>query len=389
MGSLKIKTGVSPIHTNQANKEQSPERIKNTSFIHSLKTVKNTVFQSIISIYHKLRFMLKQKLAKIEIVENPAYIKNTTANLLVPINSQLTDCSVKLPLKQDDTPSLQEKNKIKNSLSPQPQTQRINLDTQKKTITTEEANSIYLKNIELINQYADIPNDKKTDFNAMNKVIIALLSNPEYIKQEGIFRINGVCSKISDLLAKLSANANLDQLLSKDDSLTRNELIGAIKALRNKIITEHPKEKNKLNELISTYKESISQENATKKYVANMDLEKRNKILQIAANNADGRLPSQQELPLYLQICMPLFVEIANHSEENRMEPMQIATSFGGGLGSAQRTSAEENEFNKLEKEQQIAFMVKEQQIAFMVKEQDHVKLANEFLMKLINRELK
>lgn len=265
-------------------------------------------------------------------------------------------------------------------MSPLPQTERVNLDIQKKTIITDKAKSIYLKNIQLINQYSDIPKDKKTDFNTMNKAIFALLSNPEYIKQEGIFRINGVKSKITGLLVELASNADFNQQQINDDSFRQNELTGAIKVLRNDIMTEHLSEKNKLNQLISTYKESINHENATKKYVAKMDSNKRDKILRIASNNAEKRLPSLQELPLHLQICMPLFVDVAKHSKENRMEPMQIATAIGGGLSSAKRTPVEEMEFKKLNKEQQKELLKQET---------DHMNLSNELLMKLINKQLK
>lgn len=380
MGSLEIKTGASPIHSNHTNKEQWPERIKNRSFIHSLKTVKNTVIQSIISIYHKLRFILKQKFENIETVDNPAYHKNTATNSQVPINNRLPDYFENTPPKQFDTAQPQEKNKIQDDLSPLLQTQSVNLDIQKKTIIADKAKSIYLKNIELINQYSDIPKDKKTDFNTMNKAIFALLSNPEYIKQEGFFRINGVQSKIPDLLVELASNADFNQLLINNNSFRQNELTGVIKVLRNDIMTEHPTEKNKHNELVNTYKESIDHENATKKYVADMNLNKRDKILRIASNNAEKRLPSLQELPLHLQICMPLFVDVAKHSKENRMEPMQIATAIGGGLSSAKRTPVEEMEFKKLNKEQQKELLKQET---------DHMNLANELLMKLIKKQLK
>lgn len=331
MPALRINTSL--VHANHANKEKPPEKIQNTSFIHSLKNVKNTVIQSIISIYHKLRFMLKQKLAKIEIVENPTYHKKTT-NLLSSINNQSTD----------------------------------------------NANSLYLANIELINQYSDIPNSEKAKFNIMNKAIFNLLSDPTYIKQEGIFRTNGVNSKISELLSRLADNPTLGQQLNTEQRFDQKELTGAIKVLRSKILTAHPKEKDKLDKLISTYKESVDQKNATKEHVANLSPDKQDKILRIAENNADERLPSLQELPLHLQICVPLFVEVAKHSQENKMKPMNIAIAFGGGLHSTKRTIAEEKEFKKLNKEQQ-GELIKQ--------ETAHMNLANELLMKLINKQLK
>ncbi|MEQ5110754.1 RhoGAP domain-containing protein [Providencia vermicola] len=372
MSALKINTSL--VHTN---KEKPPEKIQNTSFIHSLKSVKNTVIQSIISTYHKLRFMLKQKLAKIEIVENPAYLKNTTTSLHVPINNQYTENSVNQRLEPNHTKQHQNKHRmIGKELLTQQQPQRAQEAEQEKA----KSNNISSKNIELIKQYADISEDDKKDFISMNKAISALLSNPAFIKQEGIFRNNGVNSKISELLSRLADHPTLGQQLNTEQSFNQNELTGAIKALRNKILTDHPKEKDKLDKLISTYKESINQENATKKYVVNMPPDKRDKILQIAKNNADKRLPRLQELPLHLQICMPLFVEVAKHSQENKMEPMNIAIAFGGGLHSTKRTIAEEKAFNKLNNEQQKELIKQET---------THIDLANKLLMELINKQLK
>ncbi|WP_318826047.1 RhoGAP domain-containing protein [Providencia sp. PROV252] len=370
MSSLKIDTSTSLLHTN---KEKPPEKIQNTSFIHSLKSVKNTVIQSIISTYHKLRFMLKQKLAKIEIVENPAYLKNTTASLHVPINNQYTENSVNQRLEPNHTKQHQ---KIGKELLTQQQPQRAQEAEQEKA----KSNNISSKNIELIKQYADISEDDKKDFISMNKAISALQSNPAFIKQEGIFRSNGINSKISELLSRLADHPTLGQQLNTEQSFNQNELTGAIKTLRNKILTDHPKEKDKLDKLISTYKESINQENATKEYVANMPPDKRDKILQITKNNADKRLPRLQELPLHLQICMPLFVEVAKHSQENKMEPMNIAIAFGGGLHSTKRTIAEEKAFNKLNNEQQKELIKQETA---------HIDLANKLLMELINKQLK
>lgn len=330
MSALKINTSSSLAC---ANKEKPLEKIQNTSFIHSLKNVKNTVIQSIISTYHKLRFMLKQKFENIEIVENPAYHKKAT-NLLLPINNQSTD----------------------------------------------KAYRLYLANIELINQYPDIPNNKKAEFNVMNKAIFNLLNEPTLIKQEGIFRTNGVNSKISELLSIFADHPTLVQQLNTEQRFDQKEFTGVIKALRNKILTDHPKEKDKLDKLISTYKESIDQKNATKEYVANMSPDKRDKILRIAENNADERLPSLQELPLHLQICMPLFVEVAKHSQENKMKPMNIAIAFGGGLHPTKITIAEEKAFNKLNNVQ-LGEVIKQ--------ETAHVNLANELLMKLITKQLK
>ncbi|WP_375083537.1 RhoGAP domain-containing protein [Providencia sp. SKLX074055] len=372
MSALKINTSL--VHTN---KEKPPEKIQNTSFIHSLKSVKNTVIQSIISTYHKLRFMLKQKLAKIEIVENPAYLKNTTTSLHVPINNQYTENSVNQRLELNHTKQHQNKHRmIVKELLTQQQPQRAQEAEQEKA----KSNNISSKNIELIKQYADISEDDKKDFISMNKAISALLNNPAFIKQEGIFRSNGVNSKISELLSRLADHPTLGQQLNTEQSFNQKELTGAIKALRNKILTDHPKEKDKLDKLISTYKESINQENATKEYVANMPPDKRDKILQIAKNNADKRLPRLQELPLHLQICMPLFVEVAKHSQENKMEPMNIAIAFGGGLHSTKRTIAEEKAFNKLNNEQQKELIKQET---------THIDLANKLLMELINKQLK
>lgn len=374
MSALKINTSTSLVH---ANKEKPPEKIQNTSFIHSLKNVKNTVTQSIISTYHKLRFMLKQKLANIEIVENPAYLKNTTTSLHVPINNQYTENSVNQRLELNHTKQHQNKHRmIVKELLTQQQPQRAQEAEQGKA----KSNNISSKNIELIKQYADISEDDKKDFISMNKAISALLNNPAFIKQEGIFRSNGVNSKISELLSRLADHPTLGQQLNTEQSFNQKELTGAIKALRNKILTDHPKEKDKLDKLISTYKESINQENATKEYVANMPPDKRDKILQIAKNNADKRLPRLQELPLHLQICMPLFVEVAKHSQENKMEPMNIAIAFGGGLHSTKRTIAEEKAFNKLNNEQQKELIKQET---------THIDLANKLLMELINKQLK
>ncbi|HFF8521656.1 TPA: RhoGAP domain-containing protein [Providencia rettgeri] len=374
MSALKINTSTSLVH---ANKEKPPEKIQNTSFIHSLKNVKNTVTQSIISTYHKLRFMLKQKLANIEIVENPAYLKNTTTSLHVPINNQYTENSVNQRLELNHTKQHQNKHRmIVKELLTQQQPQRAQEAEQEKA----KSNNISSKNIELIKQYADISEDDKKDFISMNKAISALLNNPAFIKQEGIFRSNGVNSKISELLSRLADHPTLGQQLNTEQSFNQKELTGAIKALRNKILTDHPKEKDKLDKLISTYKESINQENATKEYVANMPPDKRDKILQIAKNNADKRLPRLQELPLHLQICMPLFVEVAKHSQENKMEPMNIAIAFGGGLHSTKRTIAEEKAFNKLNNEQQKELIKQETA---------HIDLANKLLMELINKQLK
>ncbi|WP_272673277.1 hypothetical protein [Providencia sp. PROV031] len=107
---------------------------------------------------------------------------------------------------------------------------------------------------------------------------------------------------------------------------------------------------------------------------------KRDKILQIAKNNADERLPKLQELPLHLQICMPLFVNIAIHAKENKMEPKNIAIAVGGGLSSTKRTTAEYNNFNKLSEKKKHKVIMKE--TAFK-------NSANELLMTLIDRELK
>ncbi|MBO1929138.1 hypothetical protein J4731_10095 [Providencia rettgeri] len=55
----------------------------------------------------------------------------------------------------------------------------------------------------------------------MNTIILALLSNPTFIKQEGILRISGVNSKISDLLVKLTDNASFSQKIREDNSFTQ------------------------------------------------------------------------------------------------------------------------------------------------------------------------
>ncbi|MBQ0534625.1 RhoGAP domain-containing protein [Providencia huaxiensis] len=243
-----------------------------------------------------------------------------------------------------------------------------------------DAERIYLKNQKLINQYPDVPEDKKTEFHSMNTMIFDLLSSPTHIKQEGIFRKSGASTKISNLLVKLTNNPSFSQQALEDNHLTQDELTGAIKALRNKILIKQPNEEHKLKELINKYKESIHQENETKEHVKNMAPNKRDKILRIAKNNADERLPELQELPLHLQICMPLFVKIAMHSKENKMEPENIAIAIGGGLSSNKRTADEENNFNKLSKAKQTTFMMEERAL------HDY---ANKLLTTLIDRELK
>ncbi|MEQ4730778.1 MULTISPECIES: Rho GTPase-activating protein [unclassified Providencia] len=367
MNSSKINFSTNQIHVNKA---KSIEERPNTSFIHSLKAIKNTVIQSLASLYHELKFKVKHKFDNIKIIDNPAYIKSTTA-LPPSANNQPTNNFVNLPIGPIHAEQLQEQYKLEASdLSAQYPTEEW----------ASAANKIYLKNIELINQYPYVSEDKKAEFHSMNTIILALLSNPTFIKQEGILRISGVTSKISDLLVKLTNNASFSQKIRADNSFTQNELTGAIKALRNNIITKHSNEEHKLKKLINIYRESINQENETKEYVKNMVPNKRDKILQIAKNNADERLPKLQELPLHLQICMPLFVNIAIHAKENKMEPKNIAIAVGGGLSSTKRTTAEYNNFNKLSEKKKHKVIMKE--TAFK-------NSANELLMTLIDRELK
>nr|WP_284183091.1 hypothetical protein [Providencia rettgeri] len=385
MNCSKIYSSTNQIHVNKA--KSSDER-QNTSFIHSLKAIKNTVMQSLDSLYHELKFMVKHKFDNIKIIDNPAYIKSTTV-LPPSANNQPTNSFVNQPIEPIHAGQLQKQYELEASdLSAQCPTEEW----------ASVANKIYLKNIELINQYPDISEGKKAELHSMNTIILALLSNPTFIKQEGILRISGVTSKISDLLVKLTDNASFSQKIREDNSFTQNELTGAIKKLRNKIITKHSNEEDKLKKLINKYEKSIDKENKTKKNVKNMapnkrDKEnktkknvknmapnKRDKTLQIAKNNADERLPELQKLPLHLQICMPLFVKIAIHSKENKMEPKNIAIAVGGGLSSTRRTTAEYNNFNKLSEKKKHKVIMKE--TAFK-------NSANELLMTLIDRELK
>ncbi|MCK9788354.1 hypothetical protein [Providencia sp. CIM-Carb-044] len=385
MSYFKTYSSTNQIHDNKA--KSSDER-QNTSFIHSLKAIKNTVMQSLDSLYHELKFMVKYKFDNIKIIDNPAYIKSTTV-LPPSANNQPTNNFVNQPIEPIHAKQLQKQYELEASdLSAQCPTEEW----------ASAANKIYLKNIELINQYPDISEGEKAELHSMNTIILALLSNPTFIKQEGILRISGVNSKISDLLVKLTDNASFSQKIREDNSFTQNELTGAIKELRNKIITEHSNEEDKLKKLINKYEKSINKENKTKKNVKNMapnkrDKEnktkknvknmapnKRDKTLQIAKNNADERLPELQKLPLHLQICMPLFVKIAIHSKENKMEPKNIAIAVGGGLSSTKITTDEYNNFNKLSKKKKHKVMMKE--TAFK-------NSANELLMTLIDRELK
>ncbi|MEY0974768.1 hypothetical protein AB7196_02310 [Providencia rettgeri] len=385
MNCFKIYSSTNQIHVNKA--KSSDER-QNTSFIHSLKAIKNTVMQSLDSLYHELKFMVKHKFDNIKIIDNPAYIKSTTV-LPPSANNQPTNNFVNQPIEPIHAEPLQKQYELEASdLSAQCPTEEW----------ASAANKIYLKNIELINQYPDISEGEKAELHSMNTIILALLSNPTFIKQEGILRISGVNSKISDLLVKLTDNASFSQKIREDNSFTQNELTGAIKELRNKIITKHSNEEDKLKKLINKYEKSINKENKTKKNVKNMapnkrDKEnktkknvknmapnKRDKTLQIAKNNADERLPELQKLPLHLQICMPLFVKIAIHSKENKMEPKNIAIAVGGGLPSTKITTAEYNNFNKLSEKKKHKVIMKE--TAFN-------NSANELLMTLIDRELK
>ncbi|MEX9841658.1 hypothetical protein AB7X06_10930 [Providencia rettgeri] len=367
MNCFKIYSSTNQIHVNKA--KSSDER-QNTSFIHSLKAIKNTVMQSLDSLYHELKFMVKHKFDNIKIIDNPAYIKSTTV-LPPSANNQPTNNFVNQPIEPIHAEQLQKQYELEASdLSAQCPTEEW----------ASAANKIYLKNIELINQYPDISEGEKAELHSMNTIILALLSNPTFIKQEGILRISGVNSKISDLLVKLTDNASFSQKIREDNSFTQNELTGAIKELRNKIITKHSNEEDKLKKLINKYEKSIDKENKTKKNVKNMAPNKRDKTLQIAKNNADERLPELQKLPLHLQICMPLFVKIAIHSKENKMEPKNIAIAVGGGLSSTKRTTAEYNNFNKLSEKKKHKVMMKE--TAFK-------NSANELLMTLIDRELK
>nr|WP_282554645.1 hypothetical protein [Providencia rettgeri] len=145
-----------------------------------------------------------------------------------------------------------------------------------------------------------------------------------------------------------------------------------------------PKKRDKENKTKKNVKNMApkkrDKENKTKKNVKNMAPNKRDKTLQIAKNNADERLPELQKLPLHLQICMPLFVKIAIHSKENKMEPKNIAIAVGGGLPSTKITTAEYNNFNKLSEKKKHKVIMKE--TAFN-------NSANELLMTLIDRELK
>lgn len=367
MSYFKTYSSTNQIHDNKA--KSSDER-QNTSFIHSLKAIKNTVMQSLDSLYHELKFMVKYKFDNIKIIDNPAYIKSTTV-LPPSANNQPTNNFVNQPIEPIHAKQLQKQYELEASdLSAQCPTEEW----------ASAANKIYLKNIELINQYPDISEGEKAELHSMNTIILALLSNPTFIKQEGILRISGVNSKISDLLVKLTDNASFSQKIREDNSFTQNELTGAIKELRNKIITEHSNEEDKLKKLINKYEKSINKENKTKKNVKNMAPNKRDKTLQIAKNNADERLPELQKLPLHLQICMPLFVKIAIHSKENKMEPKNIAIAVGGGLSSTKITTDEYNNFNKLSKKKKHKVMMKE--TAFK-------NSANELLMTLIDRELK
>lgn len=357
-------------NTIHPNKAQSSEQRKNTSFTHSIKAIKNTGMNFFISTYQKFTFMLRHMFDKIKIIDNPVYVKNTTS-LPLSVNNPPLANSVNQHLVPTHTEQPQKYSELKiSNLS--------NHSSVKKEAC--DAERIYLKNQKLINQYPDVPEDKKTEFHSMNTMIFDLLSSPTHIKQEGIFRKSGASTKISNLLVKLTNNPSFSQQALEDNHLTQDELTGAIKALRNKILIKQPNEEHKLKELINKYKESIHQENETKEHVKNMAPNKRDKILRIAKNNADERLPELQELPLHLQICMPLFVKIAMHSKENKMEPENIAIAIGGGLSSNKRTADEENNFNKLSKAKQTTFMMEERAL------HDY---ANKLLTTLIDRELK
>ncbi|MBO1916317.1 hypothetical protein J4727_12595 [Providencia rettgeri] len=106
-----------------------------TRLFHSLKAIKNTVMQSLDSLYHELKFMVKHKFDNIKIIDNPAYIKSTTV-LPPSANNQPTNNFVNQPIEPIHAKQLQKQYELEASdLSAQCPTEEW----------ASAANKIYLK----------------------------------------------------------------------------------------------------------------------------------------------------------------------------------------------------------------------------------------------------
>lgn len=186
----------------------------------------------------------------------------------------------------------------------------------------QRAKTIEKQNSSAINNYVGIAYEDRLKYQQINEIGTAILSHPDYIHEEGSFRVSGNEKKTIALLKHLAEkkSTTTNSIFIKENNIGIPELVSAYKKLVANVLDGSKSEVKTL----STHFQKYS-----------------------SAKNSDSLRPLNQQ-PLVLQIAIPLLAEISHNQKNNLMTPENLSIAFAPTISRAPNTSINSNDIGAL-----------------------------------------
>ncbi|MFY3771427.1 hypothetical protein AHYW_002572 [Providencia manganoxydans] len=170
--------------------------------------------------------------------------------------------------------------------------------TQAEETSKDKAQRIYTRNKEAIDMDNSLSGSDLSILYKINYLVSSLISDPRYLQQEGLFRRSGVQSKSATLSRNIDAQNFSSPTFQLEESKV-NSAISAIKRLQKQLFEQNNTEKHKV-------------------------------ITQLEHFKQTGNVKPFAELDYITRICMPLYKEIVNNAEKNKMDSDNVAKIVAG-----------------------------------------------------------